>query len=148
MWTNNSMEQSTSWECTGRSYSLRLLWTQKVHCPVHKSANLVLILSQMNTVHIAPAYLFKINFNIVACSWRLYKTGIGLTTGFIGSHIVTHNYSVYTPTAHYSSLQHLPSLLTGCLSSNTWLGSHSKTDRRSARILTLPYSEDSLSATH
>jgi hypothetical protein len=25
-----------------------------------------------------------------------YKTGIGLTTGFIGSHIVTHNYSVYT----------------------------------------------------
>jgi hypothetical protein len=24
-----------------------------------------------------------------------YKTGIGLTTGFIGSHTVTHNYSVY-----------------------------------------------------
>jgi hypothetical protein len=43
---------------------------------------------------------------------RLYKTGIGLTTGFIESHTVTHNYSVYTPTAHYSSLQHLPSLLT------------------------------------
>jgi hypothetical protein len=32
--------------------------------------------------------------------WRLiYKTGIGLTTGFIGSHTVTHNYSVYTLTA-------------------------------------------------
>jgi hypothetical protein len=30
---------------------------------------------------------------------RLYKTDIGLTTGFIGSHTVTHNYSVYTPTA-------------------------------------------------
>jgi hypothetical protein len=44
--------------------------------------------------------------------WRLYKTGIGLTTGFIGSHTVTHNYSVYTLTAHYSSLQHLLSLLT------------------------------------
>jgi hypothetical protein len=29
--------------------------------------------------------------------WRqLYKTGIGLTTGFIGSHTVTHNYSIYT----------------------------------------------------
>jgi hypothetical protein len=26
---------------------------------------------------------------------RLYKTGIGLTTGLIGSHTVTHNYSVY-----------------------------------------------------
>jgi hypothetical protein len=25
-----------------------------------------------------------------------YKTGIGLTTGFIESHTVTHNYSVYT----------------------------------------------------
>jgi hypothetical protein len=25
-----------------------------------------------------------------------YKTGIGLKTGFIGSHTVTHNYSVYT----------------------------------------------------
>jgi hypothetical protein len=24
-----------------------------------------------------------------------YKTGIGLTTGFIGSQSVTHNYSVY-----------------------------------------------------
>jgi hypothetical protein len=25
-----------------------------------------------------------------------YKTGIGLTTGFIRSHTITHNYSVYT----------------------------------------------------
>jgi hypothetical protein len=25
-----------------------------------------------------------------------YKTGIGLTTGFIRSHTVTHNYRVYT----------------------------------------------------
>jgi hypothetical protein len=41
-----------------------------------------------------------------------YKTGIGLTTGFIGSHTVTRNYSVYTLTAPYSSLQHLPSLHT------------------------------------
>jgi hypothetical protein len=32
-----------------------------------------------------------------------YKTGIGLTTGFIGSQIVTHNCSVYTLTAHYCS---------------------------------------------
>jgi hypothetical protein len=32
----------------------------------------------------------------VARMRRLYKTGIGLTTGFIGSHTVTHNYSVYT----------------------------------------------------
>jgi hypothetical protein len=37
--------------------------------------------------------------NTVARVRRLYKTGIGLTTGFIGSHTVTHNYSVYTLTA-------------------------------------------------
>jgi hypothetical protein len=43
--------------------------------------------------------------NIVArTAWRVYNTGIGLTTGFIGSHTVTHNYSVYALTAHYSSL--------------------------------------------
>jgi hypothetical protein len=37
--------------------------------------------------------------------WRIYKTGIGLTTGFIGSHTVTLNYSVYTLqfTVHYST---------------------------------------------
>jgi hypothetical protein len=29
----------------------------------------------------------------------IYKTDIGLTTGFIGSHTVTHIYSVYTLTA-------------------------------------------------
>jgi hypothetical protein len=39
----------------------------------------------------------KENKHIVArIVWQLYKMGIGLTTGFIGSHTVTHNYSVYT----------------------------------------------------
>jgi hypothetical protein len=33
---------------------------------------------------------------IVARMRRLYKTGIGLTTRFIGSHTVTHIYSVNT----------------------------------------------------
>jgi hypothetical protein len=28
--------------------------------------------------------------------WRLYKTGIGLKTGFIRSDTITHNYSAYT----------------------------------------------------
>jgi ABC-type uncharacterized transport system permease subunit len=53
-----------------------------IHYPVKASEN-----------HIALA----LNINIVArIWWRLHKTGIGLTTGFIGSHTVTHNYSVYT----------------------------------------------------
>jgi hypothetical protein len=32
----------------------------------------------------------------VARMRRLYNTGIGLTTGLIGSQTVTHNYSIYT----------------------------------------------------
>jgi hypothetical protein len=60
-------------------------------------------------------------FNSVSRMWRLYKTGTGLTTGFIGSHTVTHNYSVYTLQFTLFSI-HVPSLLTcvftGCLSSN------------------------------
>jgi hypothetical protein len=44
---------------------------------------------------------------------------IGLTTGFIGSHTVTHNYSAHALTAHYSSLAESPHcIFTLCLSSN------------------------------
>jgi hypothetical protein len=58
---------------------------------------------------------------IVARMWRLYKTGIGLTTGFIRSHTVTHNYSV---TLYNSQLTIVlagssSSVFIGCLSSNT-----------------------------
>jgi hypothetical protein len=35
--------------------------------------------------------------------WRLYKTGIWLTTGFIRSHTVTHNYSVQLTTVHHNT---------------------------------------------
>jgi proline racemase len=50
--------------------------------------------------------------NIVARMRRLLnKTGIGLTTGFIRLHTVSHNYSVYTLTASQFTIV-LPSLLT------------------------------------
>jgi hypothetical protein len=54
---------------------------------------------------------FSPGIDIVARMWRLYKTGIGLTTGFNGSHTVTHNYSVCTLqlTTNYS---HSAGLLT------------------------------------
>jgi hypothetical protein len=47
----------------------------------------------------------KMDEDTVARMWRLYNAGIGLTTGFIGSHTVTHNYSVYTLqlAVHYST---------------------------------------------
>jgi hypothetical protein len=39
--------------------------------------------------------------------WRLYKTGIGLTTGFSGSHTQLHTITVYTLlqllTVHYNT---------------------------------------------
>jgi hypothetical protein len=78
-------------------------------------------ISPIEDTVIYPDFILKKCFNglflinIVACMQRLYKTGIGLTTGFIGSHTVTHNYSVYTLTAPYRSLQHLPSSLVACL---------------------------------
>jgi hypothetical protein len=46
--------------------------------------------------------------HIVARMWRLYKTGIGLTTGFIGSHTVTHNFSVLHFTTHNNWVSSLP----------------------------------------
>jgi hypothetical protein len=80
----------------------------------------------------------------------IYKTGIGLTTGFIGSHTVTVYTLLQLTTVHYTCrvsslcLHWLPvfQYLTR-LALQDWL-----TDWRSARILTLLYSEDSLSVTH
>jgi S-adenosylmethionine/arginine decarboxylase-like enzyme len=43
---------------------------------------------------------------VARIAWRLYKTGIGITTGFIESHTITHNYSVYAlqlTTVHYNT---------------------------------------------
>jgi hypothetical protein len=59
--------------------------------------------------------------HIVARVWRLYKTGIALTTGFFGSHTVTHNYSVYTLHSQFTIVLAEPSycVFTGCPSFNT-----------------------------
>jgi hypothetical protein len=47
--------------------------------------------------------------DIVARMWRLYKTGIGLTTGFVGSHTVTQlGYSVLHFTTHNNWVSSVP----------------------------------------
>jgi hypothetical protein len=107
----------------------------------------------MNPVLTTPSYLSRIHLNIVARTWRLYKTAIGLTNGFIGLHTVT----VYTL---YSSQlltitpgwQQLLSLCSTALSSLGGVFTLQPTANNSAGILTaatrLEYSLVTNSATH
>jgi hypothetical protein len=66
----------------------KLLWTTDTKTIKWPKSDIVLKFIKHLAIH------------IVARMWRLYKTGIGLTTGFIRSHTVTHNYSVLHFTAH------------------------------------------------
>jgi hypothetical protein len=50
-----------------------ILWNQKVHCRIHKSHRLVIILSQISPVHTTPSYLTKIYLTIIV---TIYKQAI------------------------------------------------------------------------
>jgi hypothetical protein len=57
------MELSPSWEaanCAATHELPSILWNPKVHCRVHKSPQLVPILSQIDPVHTIPSYLRSI----------------------------------------------------------------------------------------
>jgi hypothetical protein len=73
------MELSPSWETASRSANQEfpiILWNPKVGYRVHKSPQLVTILSQMNPFHTTQFYLSKIHFNIILVSIR-----VGLHSG-------------------------------------------------------------------
>jgi hypothetical protein len=55
------MKQSPSWEAN-RQEIPQVVWDPKIHYRVHRSPQLVPILSQMNPV--TPPYFYKINSNI------------------------------------------------------------------------------------
>jgi hypothetical protein len=73
---DNSVEQSNTWEASGRSASQeisRLLWNLKVYYSIHKRPPPGSIMSQMNPVHTLTYYLFIINFNTsnTTCPYKL-----------------------------------------------------------------------------
>jgi hypothetical protein len=68
-WLSNSMEEGPSWEADTRLAGqevLRLLWTPKVHCYVHRSLLSDLILSQFYPAHTAETFS-KYYTQIYAC---------------------------------------------------------------------------------
>jgi hypothetical protein len=80
------------------------------------SSNIYIYIIVPNFIYKCTLYICTCKYNTgtfdntVACMQRLYKTGIGLTTGFIGSHTITV-YTLYNSLLQLRLFWHpLPSL--------------------------------------
>lgn len=65
-----TMEQIHFWEGHSVTHSdnheiFSLLWNQKIHCVVHETSPLRLVLNQLNFVYIFKALVFNISINVI-----------------------------------------------------------------------------------
>jgi hypothetical protein len=102
----NSKEYSSSWEansCWAGQEIPRPIWSSNVLYRIHKSPPHVLILSQMNPVHI-PHILSKIHFNTTPSHWRLG----------ISSSLLLRHFPANTRNPGGLRVEHFRSLSTEC----------------------------------
>ena len=100
------MQQSSSWQANRFSASQRIsriLWNPKVHYHIHKCPPPVVILSQINLVHVPPIPLPEIRLNIILPStpgpskWSLTLRFLSLYTTLLSPN------TLYMPRPSHSS---------------------------------------------
>jgi hypothetical protein len=102
----NSVELNTSREaasCEATRKFPNILWNPKVYYRVHKSPQLIPILSQINSVHTNPSYLSEIHFNDIHLPLNLpsglfpFGFPTNIIYAFLCSQFVLHVLTISSP---------------------------------------------------